>query len=469
MARLPIVTDSLAQGDASLLLQLLLESHQVFVKKLSNNDRDWARFSNKHQAGCYVPVAERDSGFFPPMSAKERTDGRTAEIREVEFSASWPQVGEFNKTTRLVNYRSKGEETHLTGLPKSAFADLSPSSYLAIGRRESGGEVQYRCLTVDSASDDALVLIDALSLADDFQAVVRSPADERDKVQSRLLDFTERALASWQRGEIGQFASQNASMPGTLALADLARGQYLKSHGLDELNPFTLECPGDAIREISRVVELAIFREFQLRSSAIALLTMVAGEDPGTVSISTIIRRLIDKVRDIDALMLSASQQRRSRAGYSFEHHIEAMLTAGGLPFEKQVVIEAKKRPDFVLPSFKHLRRPASGCDAGLILSAKTTLRERWKQVQREMGDSDLFLATVDETIASNAIEDMAEMGITLVVPEKLKAEGSEAAKAAEYRGHPNVLSFREFFREELRDKRMLNWPLKSDAPLRHP
>lgn len=461
MARHPIVTDNLAQANASLMLQLLLESRQVFVKKLSNNDRDWARFSNKHQAGAYVPVAERDSGFFPPMTTKERTDGKTAEIREVEFPTSWPQVGEFNKTSRLVNYRSKGEETHLTGLPKGAFADLSPGSYLAIGRTETCGEVQYRCLTVDSASDEALVLIDALSLPDDFQAVVRSPADERDKLHSRLLDFTELALASWQRGEIGQFASQNATMPGTLALADLARSQYLNSHGLNDLDPFTLECPGDAIREISRVVELAIFREFQLRSSAIALLTLVVGEDPGAVSTTTIIRRLIDKVRDIDALMLSASQQRRSRAGYSFEHHIEAMLIAGGLPFEKQVVIEAKKRPDFVMPSLKHLRRPATGCDAGLILSAKTTLRERWKQVQREMGDSDLFLATVDETIASNAIEDMAEMGITLVVPEKLKAEGSEAAKAAEYRGHSNVLSFREFFRGELRDKRMLNWPMK--------
>ncbi|ELR03742.1 hypothetical protein GMDG_08937, partial [Pseudogymnoascus destructans 20631-21] len=157
------------------------------------------------------------------MTTKDRTDGKTAEIREVEFTTAWPQVGEFNRISRLVNYRSKGEETHLTGLPKSAFVDLSPSSYLTIGRTETGGQVQYRCLTVDSASDDALVLIDALSLPDDFQAVIKSPADERDKLHSRLLDFTELALASWQRGEIRQFASQNASMPSTLALANMAR------------------------------------------------------------------------------------------------------------------------------------------------------------------------------------------------------------------------------------------------------
>ena len=452
--------DGVTTGDASLLLQLLHDARQIFIKKLSNNDRDWARYSNKHQAGAYIPVEQRDSGFFPPMLVKERTDGKIDEIREVRIKASWPQVGEEAKVSRLVNYRSKGEETHLTGLPKSAFASLSPGSFLVIGRIEAGRDIQYRCLTVDSESDDALVLGDALSLPADFQAIIKFPEQERERLHAKLLDFTDLVLAAWQRGEIRQFADQRAAMPGTAALAGMARDEYFNAHGLNDLNPFLLECPGDAVREISRIRELAIFREYQLRSTAIALVILVAGEVPGAVSIGTIIRRLIDSVRDIDALMLSASQQRRSRAGYSFEHHIEAMLLAGGVPFEKQVVMEARKRPDFVLPSLKYLRRSAEGLEPGLILSAKTTLRERWKQVEREMGSNDLFLATVDETIASNAIEDMAGMGITLVVPETLKAKDSIAAKAAEYRGHKNVLSFHEFFHDVLRGRRMPSWSL---------
>lgn len=447
-----------AAVDASLLLQLLHDARQVFIKKLSNNDRDWARYANKHQAGAYIPVEERDSGFFPAMSVKERTDGKIDEIREVRITASWPQVGEAAKVSRLVNYRSKGEETHLTGLPKEAFASLSPGSYFVIARVEAGRDIQYRCLTVDSGSDDALVLADALSLPADFQAIIKFPADERERLHAKLLDFTDLVLAAWQRGEIRQFASQRAAMPGTAVLASMARDEYLNAHGLNDLNPFLLDCPGDAVSEISRVRELAIFREYQLRSTAVALVTLVAGEVPGAMSTGTIIRRLIDSVRDIDALMLSASQQRRSRAGYSFEHHIEAMLLAGGVPFEKQVVMEAKTRPDFVLPSLMYLRRSNEEHEPGLILSAKTTLRERWKQVQREMGSSDLFLATVDETIAGNAIADMAAMGITLVVPERLKAKDSIAAKAAEYRGHHNVLSFHEFFHDVLRGKRMPSW-----------
>ena len=166
-----------------------------------------------------------------------------------------------------------------------------------------------------------------------------------------------------------------------------------------------------------------------------------------------VVRRLVDATGAIDAIMLSASQQRKSRAGYSFEHQIEAMLVAGGIPFAKQVVMDARKRPDFVLPSLAQLRKPLEGSARGLILSAKTTLRERWKQVQREMGGSDLFLATVDESIAANAIEDMASMAITLVVPESLKS-----SKDTEYVRHDNVLDFETFFRGELQLRRMPTW-----------
>ena len=138
------------------------------------------------------------------------------------------------------------------------------------------------------------------------------------------------------------------------------------------------------------------------------------------------------------------------------------MLTAGGVPFAKQVVIEAKKRPDFILPSLAHLRRKGlEGAQKGLILSAKTTLKERWKQVEREMGDSDLYLATVDETIAANAIQDMASMNVVLVVPETLKRSDT-----TEYSRHDTVIDFATFFGSELRGRRMPAWTPSGPAML---
>ena len=229
-------------------------------------------------------------------------------------------------------------------------------------------------------------------------------------------------------------------MPNTADLATLARNAFLQRYALDRIDPFAIANPGDALREISRSIEWDLFRDFQRRERSVEMIRIILGDQPIEVSASDVIRRLIDELPAVDALMLSASQQRKSRAGYSYEHHIEAMLTGGGIPFEKQVIIEAKKRPDFILPSLKFIDSGKPGAETGLILSAKTTLRERWKQVEREKGKRNLFLTTVDENIASNAIEDMASFGVYLVIPESLKK-----SKETEYEGHDNVLSFRQF------------------------
>lgn len=199
-------------------------------------------------------------------------------------------------------------------------------------------------------------------------------------------------------------------------------------------------------------MEYGIFRQLQIQAKAISLIRLLLGDDPSAVTTERVLRSIVVDFPKIDALLLSAAQQRKSRAGYSFEHHIEAMLIDGAVPFEKQVVIKAKKRPDFILPSFKLYDDAARGRGEALVLSAKTTLRERWKQVGQEINNCDLFLATVDENIASNAIEDMAEQGIRLVVPESLKD-----SDITEYKGQPSVLSFKEFFETHIAGS---CWPL---------
>ena len=158
-----------AEGSVSLLEGLLRTAEVVLIKKLSNNDRDWAQLVNKHQGGVYIPPAHRDGGFFPPLRTKQRANPDSPVIRETYFTTEWPQVDERRAETRLVNYTSKGAETHMTGVPKSAFSTLSPASFLVMGRYpDEGGSFQYRCLTIDSNSDDALALADTFGLDADF-------------------------------------------------------------------------------------------------------------------------------------------------------------------------------------------------------------------------------------------------------------------------------------------------------------
>lgn len=456
-------TDLFGQEDATgaLLADLLARAPRVLVKKLSNNDRDWAQMPNKHQGGVYIPVAERDGGFFPPLTAKQRKDPEAHAILEVFFQTTWPQFGE-EKKTRLVNYTSKGEETHMTGVPKAAFQTLGPASWFVMAPEDREDGVGFVCLTVDSASDVAGMLTDILGLDADFEVGVLEPAAVMAAERDRIMEFAEQVALAWLAGDIGMFARDRSAMPATAELAALARSRFLAARGMASLDPFALDAPGDAVREISRVIEYDLFREFQRRERAVELVRAVFGDEPADMDMKTVIRRMVDAVGEIDRIMLSASQQRKSRAGYSFEHHIEAMLTAGGVPFAKQVVIEAKKRPDFILPSLAHLRRKGlEGAQKGLILSAKTTLKERWKQVEREMGDSDLYLATVDENIAANAIEDMASMNVVLVVPETLKR-----SDATEYSRHDTVIDFATFFGDELCGHRMPAWTAPATATL---
>ncbi|MBP0114364.1 type II restriction endonuclease [Bradyrhizobium vignae] len=435
---------------SELLIRLLEEAPRLLVKKLSNNDRDWAQRKNKHQGGVYIPLEQRDGGFFPPLGLKER-DEEGEPIYEAFLRTEWPQVGE-TKESRLVNYTSKGEETHMTRVPKAAFADLSPASFLVMARFGKGAkEKVYRCLTVDSASDAAVMLVDALELGPDFLIDERVPAEYRKRERERILTFAEQVAAAWLAGKIASFAGEKV-MPETLALANEARGKWLKKAGRTNINPFDFETPGDALREISRSIEWDLFREYQLRERAVGLVRIVLGDEPGKPAISKVIHALVDRLPEIDRYMLSAGQQRKARAGVSFEHHIEKMLIDGKVPFAKQAVMQARKRPDFVLPSLRHLKKAPAGKEKGLILSAKTTLRERWKQVEREMHGSELFLGTVDENIAANAIEEMNSMGIRLLVPEHLK-ESDET----EYDRHDNVLSFRTFF-DTVVSKRMASW-----------
>jgi hypothetical protein len=440
-----------SRADADLLNRLLERSERVLVKKLSNNDRNWTkqkldeegnpipgkRMTN--QAGVYVPHEQRDSGFFPEMKAKPREKGN--EIREVSFRTVWPQYGDQERTdTHLVNYRSKGEETHLTRIPKAAFIDLLPASFLVMGRMVTDGEIWFECLTIDSGNDEAELLAELFNIEPDFHIDIFEPAERRKAETERILDFAEQVIAAWIAGDIPGFAARNAAMPTTIDLARMARESFMAKYGLKKIDPFLLGAPGDALREISRMIEWDLFREYQRRERSVELVRLILGDAPKETSAPAVIRRLIDQIPAVDALMLSASQQRKSRAGYSYEHHIEAMLQDGKIPFEKQVILASKKRPDFILPSLTFIDGTQEAAKTGLILSAKTTLRERWKQVEREKGTRQLYLTTVDENIAGSVIEDMASINVNLVIPESLRK-----SKESEYEGHDNVLSFQEF------------------------
>ena len=65
-----------------------------------------------------------------------------------------------------------------------------------------------------------------------------------------------------------------------------------------------------------------------------------------------------------------------------------------------------------------------------------------------------VFLAIRDEKVTQSTVKEMTNLQITLVVPEAFKAPGT----VIDYARESNVLTFKQFFREEIAGRRKSRW-----------
>lgn len=420
---------------------LVSQSTELFVKKLSRNDTSWADDSGKHQAGFYIPRPIREAAFFPELQANNPAKPH---IFHAPCTVLWPQTGEIT-LSNMRHYSNKGPETHFTVLPKPLFQDLTPASLLLVGRLARPlSDCHYWIVVLDSSNEEAELLETVLDLDAGFHYGLFDPArfdDAARLARDETQELIERLQIALRNGTLPTLLADYADIPAPASIAADARDEWLQANGVTALDPWLIERPGDAIMEISRDIEFRHYRRFELRRRATELVSLLAGS-------SDLVTAIVRRFPEIDRVFLSASQQRKTRAGRSFEHHIAACLNAGRIRFTEQAVTGGR-RPDFVLPDVVALRSKKRAYEDALVLAAKTTLRERWKQVSSERLNCDVFLATVDDRVAAASVREMADAGIRLVVPEALK--GSDEAH---YKGQPNVLSFREFFDGEVRKAR---------------
>lgn len=111
--------------------------------------------------------------------------------------------------------------------------------------------------------------------------------------------------------------------------------------------------------------------------------------------------------------------RRKSRAGKSLEHHLSAVFDGNGLSYTSQPVTEGNKHPDFIFPSETAYHNMSYPSDGLVFLGAKTTCKDRWRQVINEanrIGDKHLF--TLQQGISSQQLDEMASERVILVVPQ---------------------------------------------------
>ncbi|AUS88197.1 restriction endonuclease [Lysinibacillus sp. YS11] len=134
--------------------------------------------------------------------------------------------------------------------------------------------------------------------------------------------------------------------------------------------------------------------------------------------------KLVKPFLDIEPLLEFANtalNRRKSRAGRSLEHHINFIFSSIGLPFDNPGKTEGKKKPDFLLPSTKEYKDESYPDDKLIMLGAKTTCKDRWRQVLNEANRiPHKHLLTLQQGISKNQMDEMHQENLTLVVPKPL-------------------------------------------------
>lgn len=118
----------------------------------------------------------------------------------------------------------------------------------------------------------------------------------------------------------------------------------------------------------------------------------------------------------------SILNRRKSRAGKSLEHHLAEIFVASHLRFEEQVVTENNKKPDFIFPDGKSYHNYLFPADKLTMLGAKTTCKDRWRQVLSEADKiPNKHLFTLQPGVSRNQLQEMKDVHLTLVVPKANK------------------------------------------------
>lgn len=124
---------------------------------------------------------------------------------------------------------------------------------------------------------------------------------------------------------------------------------------------------------------------------------------------------------DIESFLsfsLQVQNRRKSRMGRAFENHLAAVFRAFRLQFEPQAVTEHGNTVDFLFPGAAQYRDATYPDEALTMLAAKSTCKDRWRQVLPEARRIwPKHLVTLEPAISSAQTEQMTVERLKLVVP----------------------------------------------------
>jgi hypothetical protein len=128
--------------------------------------------------------------------------------------------------------------------------------------------------------------------------------------------------------------------------------------------------------------------------------------------------------RDVDAFVaysLTVQNRRKARAGRALENHLAEIFAAWGIRHSRSAQTEHKAKPDFLFPGVESYRDPRMDIRLLTVLGAKSTCKDRWRQVLTEADRIQTkHLLTLEPAITPSQTEEMQANHLQLVVPRAL-------------------------------------------------
>ncbi len=345
-------------------------AEQAFCRFITANDTG---INGSHQSGFYIPKCAAALLFDIP--------GVKGENKERFVSIKWQDT--FTTYSRFIYYgQGTRNEYRITRFGRDfPFFEEECVGDLLILAKENADSYYGYVLQTDADIEEFFATFNLSSQTTNQLINTSTPLTPEEKLSSLIQDTLQ----------------LYADFPDTVRMTQLARTIYNKVHQVTDKQI----CSAPDLHLLKWIeTEFFLFRGFEEKIYA-----------PVYTSPFADCQALIDFSNSI-------LNRRKSRAGKSLERHLATIFTASGLAFEEQVVTEDKKRPDFIFPGFDAYHNLLFPTDKLVFLGAKTTCKDRWRQVLNEADRIETkYLFTLQQGISKNQLKEMRNEKLKLVVP----------------------------------------------------
>ncbi len=122
------------------------------------------------------------------------------------------------------------------------------------------------------------------------------------------------------------------------------------------------------------------------------------------------------EVEDFISFSLSVQNRRKSRVGHALENHLSAVFDGNAVRYERGARTENNSRPDFLFPGAREYHAAGVESPPLRMLGAKTTCKDRWRQVLTEAAKiPEKHLFTLETAISENQLREMRGASLILV------------------------------------------------------